>query len=114
MAAEAVRRVILHHHLSAPWTDARLNLDVKSARGAALSTRHCEERSDEAIHGAANGLLRLARNDEQMLGIHAAEDFGIGVLPPRHDGQNTSVIQKSRGMSSPLHKNIHLSENRKV
>ena len=28
--------------------------------------RHCEERSDEAIHGATqskNGLLRFARND---------------------------------------------------
>jgi hypothetical protein len=36
-------------------------------------TRHCEERSDEAIHPfTANGLLRYARND----------DFMFGGLPP--------------------------------
>jgi hypothetical protein len=33
--------------------------------GLLFFCRHCEERSDEAIHSffAANGLLRFARND---------------------------------------------------
>src|SRR6185436_2532430 len=38
--------------------------------------RHCEERSDEAIHchrtRGANGLLRFARNDGERVGHHAA------------------------------------------
>ncbi len=37
--------------------------------------RHCEERSDEAIHGAAreSGLPRFARNDEQAIDLLALE-----------------------------------------
>src|SRR6478735_5664202 len=40
--------------------------EIRRVMEASLEDRHCEEQSDEAIHGAARkaGLLRFARNDD--------------------------------------------------
>ena len=45
----------------------------RSRKGSSNNDRHCEERSDEAIHRTAkrkNGLLRFARNDGGATGRH--------------------------------------------
>src|SRR3984893_3440554 len=54
-----------------------------------LERRHCEERSDEAIHsffGRHDGLLRFARNDD-VDGLTQTASSAKAWLPKRHRGK---------------------------
>jgi hypothetical protein len=67
-----------------------------------MRCRHCEERSDEAIHVAAqrkNGLLRFARNDGEGLGLlrRAGLRLQIGALVDPRDARQQVIDLGLRG-----------------
>jgi hypothetical protein len=68
--------------------------------------------SDFALSGVKLGGCATRLNG-RITAVTTTGDARAGLLPLRHDGQNTSPFQKWREMSSPFRKNIYLSEIRK-